>query len=83
MCAFMQNKANILPELYQLHCYGRRLFTGKELAYYKIRKETTLELKQVEKEMQIFVKTLTGATVTLSVLSSDLVNTVKEKIQVR
>ena len=33
--------------------------------------------------MQIFVKTLTGKTITLDVDSSDTIETVKQKIQVR
>lgn len=35
----------------------------------------------VEMSMQIFVKTLTGKTITLDVDSSDTINTVKQKIQ--
>jgi ubiquitin len=36
-----------------------------------------------KKKMQIFVKTLTGKTITLEVESSDTIDNVKAKIQVR
>lgn len=35
----------------------------------------------IKKEMQIFVKTLTGKTITLDVESSDTIDNVKQKIQ--
>jgi ubiquitin C len=82
---FMQNKANLLPEVFHFRLARRQFRTGKELAYYKIRKRTTLhlKLKGAEHKMQIFVKTLTGKTITILIFPSDLVITLKEKIEVR
>lgn len=38
-------------------------------------------IKDVIKEMQIFIKTLTGKSITLEVESSDTIETLKQKIQ--
>ena len=49
-----------------------------------IQKESTLHLVlRLRGGMQIFVKTLTGKTITLEVESSDTIENVKAKIQVR
>lgn len=48
-------------------------------AYFPIKNLTHL-LKE-EPEMQIFIKTLTGKTITLEVQSSDTIDAVKQKIQ--
>ena len=49
---------------------------------YTIQKEPTLHLILcLHGSMQIFVKTLTGKTITLKVKSSDTIDNVKAKIQ--
>ncbi|WP_423781934.1 ubiquitin-like protein, partial [Escherichia coli] len=49
---------------------------------YNIQKESTLHLVlRLRGGMQIFVKTLTGKTITLEVESSDTIDNVKSKIQ--
>ncbi len=50
--------------------------------YYNIQKESTLHLVlRLRGGMQIFVKTLTGKTITLDVEASDTIDNVKAKIQ--
>jgi ubiquitin C len=83
--SYIQNLEGISRDLQILMFAGQELEDGTTLADYNIENESTLDLalRSHGENMQIFVKTLTGKTITLDANSSDSINDVKSKIKIK
>ena len=68
-------------ECFKLYYNGDMLYSDNNFLYYKITNNSTLNLNTIEMGGQIFIKTLTGKTITIDTEYTDSVENIKAKIQ--
>ena len=72
-----------IPTFQQTLFFKERKLEAFSLFFYDIQHESIIDLRLCVDGMQIFVKTLTGKTITLEVEPSDTIDDVKAKIQIK
>eukprot|EP00752_Nemacystus_decipiens_P008427 g7531.t1 len=81
----IQVKENIQPDQQHLIFNGGQLEDDRTLSDFNIENGFSLDLKMSQhlrgRTMQIFIKTLTGKTITVDVMPSDKIKVVKQKIE--
>ena len=78
----VQSKEGISVEQQQVLFAGKQLEDGRTLKDYNVREQSTLRLfTRGRKCMQLFVKTVTGQTITVDMEPSDTIHDVKATIQ--